>query len=105
MDIAAERKEAARARGFVYRKLPRVILMMKRNRGQRQRRVEQATPPWVDRKELRAFRRACPPGFHVDHIVALKGRTAEGWPVSGLHVLWNLQYLPARANLVKGAHV
>lgn len=60
------------------------------------RRLQRATPLWADLIAITAFYAACPPGYHVDHIVPLKGKL-----VSGLHVLENLQYLPAAENLRK----
>ena len=64
----------------------------------RKDRVRQATPCWANKAEIRKFYSGCPVGFHVDHIIPLHGKT-----VSGLHVLENLQYLPAQTNLSKGA--
>lgn len=67
-----------------------------RNYG-RKRWVRQATPEWVDRKALKEIYMNRPEGFHVDHIVPIRGEN-----VCGLHVEWNLQYLPAEENLRKG---
>lgn len=48
-------------------------------------------------KEIRLFYENCPVGFHVDHKVPIKSDI-----VCGLHVPWNLQYLPAEDNIKKG---
>jgi len=58
--------------------------------------VKQQTPRWADMKAIAAFYAACPPGYHVDHVIPLRGKT-----VNGLHVLENLQYLPAHENMRK----
>jgi hypothetical protein len=67
----------------------------------RKKRIERQTPPWVDRAEIEEFYLYRPAGHHVDHIIPLLGITEEGYQVSGLHVVWNLQYLPARDNHAK----
>ncbi len=59
-----------------------------------------ATPKWLSKSMLgsmREFYKNCPEGHQVDHIVPLQGKE-----VSGLHVLWNLQYLTAGENRRKG---
>jgi hypothetical protein len=62
----------------------------------RKKRLKQATPPWVNKEELKQFWENRPPGYHVDHIMPIKGKN-----FCGLNVIWNLQYLPAQENLKK----
>ena len=49
-----------------------------------------------DQEGIEEFYSNCPEGYHVDHIIPLQGTN-----ISGLHVLSNLQYLPARDNIIK----
>ena len=64
------------------------------------KRLHKATPKWVDKNQIRQIYEGRPEGFHVDHIVPLKGKN-----VCGLHVPWNLQYLPAIENRKKSNKV
>lgn len=59
-------------------------------------RKENAMPFWADVAAIQQVYADCPSGYHVDHIVPLKGRL-----VCGLHVHYNLQHLPAKENIVK----
>lgn len=68
--------------------------------------LEQATPKWANRAAIRAVYTRCAEvtlntgiRHEVDHIVPLRGRR-----VSGLHVHWNLQVIPAEDNRLKSNH-
>jgi len=68
-----------------------------------EKRVEIATPAWVNWKEVKSIYEEAHSltkltgiQFHVDHIIPLRGRR-----VSGLHVETNLQILTAKENTSK----
>jgi hypothetical protein len=56
-----------------------------------------ATPTWANLDKIRQIYDNCPEGHHVDHIIPLNGIN-----ICGLHVEYNLQYLPAKENCSKG---
>lgn len=61
------------------------------------------TPKWLtveQKANIKEIYRNCAIGYEVDHIIPLRGKE-----VSGLHVPWNLQYLPAKENAIKGNKV
>lgn len=66
----------------------------------RRARLSKATPVWADHEMLAFIYAEAPSGWHVDHIYPLKGRNS-----CGLHVPWNLQYLPAAVNSAKSNKV
>lgn len=60
---------------------------------------KQAMPKWLTEaqvSEIKSIYANCPVGFEVDHIVPIQGKQ-----VVGLHVPWNLQYLPMKLNRSK----
>ena len=58
---------------------------------------DQRIPKWANLKAIESiYKGNNSPGYHVDHIIPLRGEK-----VSGLHVEYNLQYLPGRENEAK----
>jgi len=64
------------------------------------RAIKSAVVSKYFREELAKIYSQCPSGFEVDHIHPLSGKN-----FSGLHVPWNLQYLPISENRRKGNRV
>jgi hypothetical protein len=73
----------------------------------RKKHISIATPPWSDLLSIRLLYEDCQKvsaetgiKHHVDHIVPLRGKS-----VCGLHILHNLQIIPAALNLTKGSRL
>ena len=64
------------------------------------RRAALNNPNWADQAEITRIYKECPPGYHVDHIIPLRGKH-----VCGLHVTWNLQYLLPEENMRKSNRI
>ena len=59
-----------------------------------------ATPKWLikeHKEEMKKIYMSCPKGYHVDHIIPLRGKN-----VCGLHIPKNLRVVPAYVNHSKG---
>lgn len=75
----------------------------------RNRNLEEASLGRLWEVETRAIYQATPEGHHVDHIIPVKAyNMVDGERIHvacGLHVPWNLQYLPAKQNLQKSCNL
>lgn len=97
---AINHKTNAIAQRKFRQKYPEII---RANSALRRARMLKAVPTWLKKEDLQlisSFYRNCPPGYHVDHIEPLAGNSS-----CGLHVIWNLQYLPMHDNLSKGNRI
>ena len=91
--IANQKTQSERHRRWRQKNKDKTRLKSANERAMRLQRI----PPWAELELIKEFYLKCPEGYHVDHIIPLRGKT-----VSGLHILENLQYLPAKENLSKG---
>lgn len=88
---------------------PRLSEEEKRNRirsrrryNEARRRAAQPALAYVHKRAITEIYSNRPLGCHVDHIFPLKAVNENGEHVAcGLHVPWNLQYLPAKENIKK----
>jgi hypothetical protein len=103
MSKSAQRARAKQLQAAAYKRYiqtPKGRAASRRSQSSRRAVRGNALPLWQDRSEVAEFVGLCPLGWHADHIIPLNGNG-----VCGLHVLANLQYLPAQENLSKSNKV
>lgn len=71
----------------------KVKALMKTRNARRRLVVKQQCPKWADKEKIKEIYMNRPEGYHVDHIIPLRGKL-----VSGLHTQDNLQYLTISEN-------
>lgn len=96
VSVTAEFRNRRRERFKKWADSPRGRAYLRKTWSAKTARKINAEPKWVNQDELARIYKNRPDGHHVDHIVPLKGKN-----VCGLHVPWNLQYLPALENIRK----
>ena len=94
--INNKEKMTARTKNWEQRNSEKRLAIAKANNALRKHKIKEQSPKWANKQKIQEMYMNCPKGYHVDHIIPLKGKT-----VSGLHVETNLQYLTASENCKK----